>query len=162
MTSATMEKHDIDLESVNQQLADRDAQQVVQWAVEAFGDYLVLSSSFGIQAAVMLHLATRVAPNIPVILIDTGYLFPETYGFVEKLTQRLNLNIKVYQPLLSPARHEALHGKEWEKDVDGLVRYNKTRKVEPMRRALSEFGAGGRGGLEAKVHWLRGFMKCSQ
>ena len=56
-----------------------------------------MSTSFGIQAAVMLHLVTQVLPDIPVIWVDTGYLPAETYTFAESLTQRLQLNLKVYQ-----------------------------------------------------------------
>ena len=44
----------------------------------------ILSSSFGAQSAVMLHLVTQQAPDIPVVLIDTGYLFPETYNFIDE------------------------------------------------------------------------------
>ena len=70
------------------------AQERVQWAVDTYGDGLVLTTSFGIQAAVMLHLVTRIAPKIPVIFIDTGYHFPETYRFAAELTKKLDLNLK--------------------------------------------------------------------
>ena len=58
------------------------------------GEY-VLSSSFGIQAAVSLHLVNQIRPDIPVILTDTGYLFPETYRFIDELTDKLKLNLKI-------------------------------------------------------------------
>jgi phosphoadenosine phosphosulfate reductase len=107
-----------------------------------FGDGLVMSSSFGIQAAVMLHLATQVKPDIPVIWIDTGYLPAETYQFAEDLISRLNLNIQVYQSPISPARMEALYGKLWElDDVEAFNRYDYIRKVEPMQRALRDLKA---------------------
>lgn len=132
----------IDLNAVNQQLANADATTVVQWAADVFGEGLVMSTSFGIQAAVMLHLVTNVVPNIPIIWVDTGYLPTETYIFAEQLTERLNLNLKVYQSPMSPARMEALHGRLWEKnDVDALNYYDKIRKVEPMQRALKELKA---------------------
>ncbi|VXD16621.1 Phosphoadenosine phosphosulfate reductase [Planktothrix serta PCC 8927] len=133
---------ELDLDAVNQQLADADGLNVVQWAAEAFGEGLVMSTSFGIQSAVMLHLVTRVVPNIPIVWVDTGYLPTETYIFAEELTQRLNLNLKVYQSPISPARMEALHGRLWEKnDVEALNYYDKIRKVEPMQRALQELNA---------------------
>jgi phosphoadenosine phosphosulfate reductase len=100
-----------------------------------------MSTSFGIQSAVMLHLVTRVIPHIPVIFIDTGYLFPETYRFAEELAGRLELNLKVYTPLWTAARQEAIHGKRWEQGVAGLEAYNRDNKVEPMNRALKELGA---------------------
>jgi phosphoadenylyl-sulfate reductase (thioredoxin) len=89
----------------------------------------------------MLHLVTRQAPEIPVVFIDTGYLFPETYRFAEQLTERLNLNLKTYQSRVSPARQEALFGKRWEQGTEELDRYNLLNKVEPMDRAVRELGA---------------------
>ena len=82
----------------------------VQWAHKTFSEGLVMSTSFGIQSAVMLHLVTQQLPKIPVIFIDTGYLFPETYQFAEALSNRLNLNIKVYKAHSSPEEQEARHG----------------------------------------------------
>lgn len=113
----------------------------VRWARDRFGDRLILTTSFGIQSAVMLHLVTREIPGIPVIFIDTGYLFPETYRFAEQLTDRLDLNLKVYQPRVSAARQEALFGKRWELGVEELSRYNLLNKIEPMDRAVRELGA---------------------
>jgi phosphoadenosine phosphosulfate reductase len=138
----------LDLELVNQQLKSADAHQIVTWAASTFGDGLVMSTSFGIQAAVMLHLVTQIVPNMPIIWVDTGYLPSETYHFADELTQRLNLNLKVYQSNISPARMEALYGKLWDlNDVDSLNLYDKLRKVEPMQRALRD--------LEATA-WLSG------
>lgn len=128
----------LDLEQVNARLADADAAAIVRWAAERFGRGLILTSSFGAQSAVMLHLATRVVPDIPVVLIDTGYLFPETYQFIEQLTDRLKLNLKVYQPAMTPARQEALFGRLWDNGVEGLDKYHQINKIEPMQRALGE------------------------
>ncbi len=127
----------LQLDAVNAQLQAKPAEDVIRWAFDAFGDGLAMTSSFGAQSAVMLHLATRVAPNIPIILIDTGYLFPETYKFVKDLTDRLALNLKVYTARITPARYEALHGRTWEY-VEGLDHYHQVFKVEPLQRALEE------------------------
>lgn len=129
------------LAAVNQQLIALDAQQRVDWALENLPEQHVLTSSFGIQAAVSLHLVTQRQPTIPVILTDTGYLFPETYQFIDKLTEQLQLNLKVYRAALSPAWQEARYGKLWEQGVEGLERYNQLNKVEPLAQALSELQA---------------------
>lgn len=151
MASVTLEKLELDLEVVNQQLSDAEATQIVQWGAETFGDGLVMSTSFGIQAAVMLHLVTHVVPDIPVIWVDTGYLPSKTYRFAEELTERLKLNLKVYQSSISPARMEALHGRLWaQNDVEALNRYDQMRKVEPMQRALQELQA---------TAWLAGLRR---
>lgn len=132
----------MDLDQINQQFDQASAEDVAGWAAETFGDGLVMSTSFGIQAAVMLHLVTQVVPDIPVIWIDTGYLPSQTYLFAEKLAERLKLNLKVYQSLISPARMEALYGKLWEfNDVKAFNQYDQMRKVEPMQRALQELQA---------------------
>ncbi|NES22414.1 MAG: phosphoadenosine phosphosulfate reductase [Symploca sp. SIO3E6] len=151
LTSAILEKYKLDLEVINQQLANTTASQVVEYAAQTFGNGLVMSTSFGIQSAVMLHLVTRLIPEIPVIWIDTGYLPPETYQFAEQLTKRLQLNLKVYQSPISPARMEALYGRLWEQnDVDAFNRYDQMRKVEPMQRALKELNA---------TAWLAGLRR---
>ncbi len=130
-----------DLEEANRRLEAMGAEQRVAWALESFAGEVVMSSSFGAQAAVTLHMVTRQQPDIPVILVDTGYLFPETYQFVEELTERLSLNLKLYQPELSPTTQEALYGRLWEQGLAGIEFYNRINKVEPMQRALHELGA---------------------
>jgi phosphoadenosine phosphosulfate reductase len=130
------------LEAVNRTLEGMGAEDRVSWALQHLPGRQALSSSFGAQAAVSLHLVTSAAPAIPVILVDTGYLFPETYRFVDELVLRLGLNLKVYQPSVSPAWLEARHGRLWEQGVDGIDRYNDLRKGEPMQRALAELGVG--------------------
>lgn len=130
------------LTEVNQHLESLTAQERVVWGLENLQGNHALSSSFGIQAAVMLHLLTSVKSDIPVVLTDTGYLFPETYQFIDELTERLNLNLKVYSAPVSAAWQEARYGKLWEQGVEGIERYNQINKVEPMRRALDELNIG--------------------
>jgi phosphoadenosine phosphosulfate reductase len=132
---------DLDPDTLNVHLAEATAEERVAWALKQFGKSIVLTSSFGAQAAVCLHLVSSQRPDIPVILVDTGYLFPETYRYVDDLTERLGLNLNVYRAALSPAWQEARYGKLWEQDVEGLDRYNQMNKVEPMQRALKELGA---------------------
>ncbi|MFT4198111.1 MAG: phosphoadenylyl-sulfate reductase [Pseudoxanthomonas sp.] len=132
----------IDLAAANARLETLDAPARVAWVLAHGPQQPVLSSSFGAQAAVTLHLLTAQKPDIPVILIDTGYLFEETYRFADELVQRLQLNLKVYRPLVSRAWMEARHGRLWEQGLVGIEKYNDLRKVEPMKRALEELGAG--------------------
>ena len=145
--------HDLDLaqldpgdpssvHELNAHLETRSAVERIRWALEHLPGRFALSSSFGIQAAVMLHLVTREVADIPVLLIDTGYLFPETYRFVDQLTERLDLNLKVYGSTLSPAWQETRFGRLWENGLDGLNRYNQINKVEPMQRAMKELEVG--------------------
>lgn len=130
------------LAAINQQLENQTADQRVSWALAHLPQQAVLSSSFGIQAAVSLHLITRHWPDIPVILTDTGYLFPETYQFIDELTETLQLNLQVFCAKESSAWQEARYGKLWEQDSKGIERYNQINKVEPMNRALATLGVG--------------------
>lgn len=126
------------LAELNQKLEALSAEERVAWALVSLPQSRALSTSFGAQSAAALHLVTRQSPDIPVILVDTGYLFPETYRFADELAERLRLNLKVYRPNVSRAWMEARHGRLWENGVDGLDQYNALRKVEPMRRALDD------------------------
>lgn len=109
---------------------------------ERFGGRLAASTSFGLQAAVMLDLIAENAPEVPVVFIDTGFLFPETYRYADELQQRLGVNLRIYQPQVSAARMQALWGELWDQGEEGSSRYATITKLEPMDRALRELGAG--------------------
>jgi phosphoadenosine phosphosulfate reductase len=126
------------LDHCNNLFASRRAESRIEWALEHLPKQHVLTSSFGAQAAVSLHMVTQHAPDIPVIFIDTGYLFPETYEFVDALTEKLRLNLRVFRSKTSPTWQEARHGQRWLHGVKGLAAYNRENKVEPMQRALRE------------------------
>ncbi|MBF7997174.1 phosphoadenylyl-sulfate reductase [Rahnella laticis] len=128
------------LAEINVSLEKLSAQERVQWALENMPGEFALSSSFGIQAAVSLHLVTQQKPGIPVILTDTGYLFPETYQFIDSLTEQLGLNLQIFRAEQSPAWQEARYGKLWEQGVEGIEKYNHINKVEPMNRAIQTLG----------------------
>lgn len=130
------------LADLNARLAGLDAAGRVEWALAELPGAHVLSTSFGIQAAASLHLLTQIRPDIPVVLVDTGYLFAETYRFADALTERLRLQLEVYRAEPGPAWQEARFGQLWTQGREGLERYNQINKVEPMRRALAELGAG--------------------
>ncbi|RLN37431.1 hypothetical protein BBJ28_00014081 [Nothophytophthora sp. Chile5] len=129
-------------DALNAQLAGKSAQEIVQWTLDTFGARAVLSSSFGIQSAVMLNLTRGVSKSIPVVWVDTGYLPKETYQFVAHLTKQLDLDLRVFQSPITPARMEALYGKLYEVETPEAHRqYGYMRKVEPMQRALQELDA---------------------
>jgi phosphoadenosine phosphosulfate reductase len=130
------------LDRLNSKLEGLSAEQRIEWALHYLPGNHVMTSSFGIQGALMLHLVTRIVPDIPVVLIDTGYLFPETYGFIDQLTERLQLNLQINRAELSPAWQESRYGCLWEQGIAGIKHYNRINKVEPLQRALKAYGAG--------------------
>jgi len=140
----------IDMAESNFFLINKSATSRIEWAMETLPENFVLSSSFGIQSAVMLHMMVNINANIPVILVDTGHLFPETYHFVEELTKRFQLNLQVYQAVQSPDEQQKRYGKLWEQGSKGLEKYHYLNKVEPFDRAMIE--------LKAKT-WFSGIRK---
>jgi phosphoadenosine phosphosulfate reductase len=121
-------------------LKNKTAQQRIEYVLEYIQGPFALTSSFGAQSAVSLHMFTQINKNIPVILIDTGYLFPETYQFIDQLCDRLKLNLKVYKSELSPAWLESRHGKLWSQGIDGINKFNNIMKVTPLDNALDDLG----------------------
>ncbi len=146
----TSSKQVTDVDPVSAKLENATAADRIRWAAEQFPGGLMMSTSFGAQSAVMLHLASTVVPEVPIIWVDTGYLFKETYEFAEQINERLKLNLHIYTPKLTAARQEALFGKLWEQGEEGLKKYNLMNKVEPMNRALMDFNAKG---------WLAGLRR---
>lgn len=129
----------LDLDVVNSRLAGARPAETLRYALDTFGaDGLIVTTSFGAESALMLHLVSQHLPKVPVVFLDTGYLFPETYRFAEELTKRFDLDLRVYSPKLTAARQEALYGKLWEGDAIAQARYQELNKIEPMQRALAE------------------------
>jgi phosphoadenosine phosphosulfate reductase len=127
-----------DLGSINAVLRDREPRAIVEWAI-ANAARPVLSTNFRPFSAALLHMVTRIKPDIPVIWVDSGYNTPGTYWFAEQIIQDLNLDIRIYTPRMTAARREALMG-----GVPGLddpVRleaFTFEVKLEPFERALDE------------------------
>lgn len=114
-----------------------DAEETIQWTLDTFGDGVVLQTSAGIQAAVMLKLVTAIKPDVKVVFVDTGYLPKETTDYMETLRKEFNLNLVIAKPQMTPQEIESQHGKLWETDHE---LYGQITKVEPMNRILSELG----------------------
>jgi len=126
----------LDTEGLAAEMESWPAQDVIAWGVEQFGDDIALSSSFGADSAVMLHLATTVKPDIKVITVDTGFLFPETVQFRDELARLLNLNLLIYRPVLSTEAFLAEHGKMWRSSPDACCAFNKREPFDRAKREL--------------------------
>lgn len=130
-----------DAELIAASLGAKKAGERIKWLYETYGDRVMASTSFGLQAAVMLHLISENAPKIPIAFVDTGYLFPETYAYIEQLREKLDVDIRFYQPTRTAAYQEAIYGKLWEQGEEGNSKYAIINKVEPMNRAIQEIGS---------------------
>lgn len=102
--------------------------EVLRWTFERYGTAgVVVTASF--EDAVLVHLAHRADPRADIVLLDTQYLFAETLWFVDEMTRRFDLNLRVVRPQ-EHVRPDNL----WQTDVEGCCA---VRKVEPLQRALA-------------------------
>ena len=113
----------------------RPASEIIQWAVDQFGEGLVIGSSFGKDSLVIMDLARRLRPNIPVLFLETGYHFAETLQFRDQLRAESKLNIIDVRPDLTVAQQDAEFGPQLFGSVPDQC--CEMRKVAPLRRALS-------------------------
>ena len=124
----------------NKELEKLCAQDQLQWGCDQFDERFILTTSFGIQSAVLLHM-TMGLKNIrkpKIVWIDTGYLPRETYKYADTLTGLLKLDLVIAQSQISPARMEALYGRLWETGIKkDLEKYHQIRKIEPLEEKLS-------------------------
>lgn len=128
---------DLDLDRINSELG-QDSQGLIDWAL-ANSRHPVITSNFAPYAAVLLHMLSRVRPEIPVLWIDAGYATPATYQVAEQIVRQLGLNLVVYQPWRSRARREALDGPPPGLETpERLAAFTREVKLEPFERAVRE------------------------
>jgi phosphoadenosine phosphosulfate reductase len=143
-------------EELDQALRDQSPAAVIAAALRAVGrERLALVSSFGTESAALLKVMADVDPAIPVIFLDTGWLFEETLAYRDTLIAALGLrDVRSIKPLEETLSREDPDRELWFSDPDACCRI---RKVEPLARALAPFSAwiNGRkrfqGGLRAAI-----------
>ncbi len=110
------------------------AEEMLHWACKTFAPRIVATSSFQTQSVPLLHMISRVCPEMPVIFLDTGFHFPETLAFRDELVERFGLKLVVVEPELSREDFLRAYGEDvYRRDPDLCCYVN---KVEPMQRAL--------------------------
>ena len=129
---------DIDLARINAELG-HDASALVAWAL-GLGKRAIVTTNFRPFEAVILHLVTRVQPDVPVVWMDNGYNTEATYRYADEVTHLLGLNLKIYLPLRSRAHREAVDGPTPAIDAPGHAAFTQEVKLEPFARALRETG----------------------
>jgi phosphoadenosine phosphosulfate reductase len=114
-------------------------QRVLAWAFENFGRRVAISSAFGAEGMVLIDIASRLRKDFHLFTVDTEFLFPETYALMDQIEQKYQIKIERVFSLLSPDVQEDIHGAAlWARDPDQCCNL---RKVEPLRRKLSELDA---------------------
>ncbi len=111
--------------------------EIIRAAVETLGDELALVSSFGSESAVLLHLASRVKPDIPVLFLDTGMLFGQTLDYRRQLAAKLGLtDVRDLRPRFEDLATGDPNADLWKTDTDACCHI---RKVIPLDAALDGF-----------------------
>jgi phosphoadenosine phosphosulfate reductase len=139
-----------DQDALNDMFEKQPPSTIIEWAYAQFGDDLCMTSSFGDQAIVLIHQAIQVKPDIKIIFVDTGYLFPETHQFMEQLRRRFDLNVWTYRTRNDPIAYLRQAGEgdpTFRNDIDSCCAANKN---EPMERAMRDL---------APKAWLRGIRR---
>lgn len=126
--------------ALDRALRDAPPAKVIEAALETAGrDQLALVSSFGTESAALLKVMADVDPSIPVIFLDTGWLFEETLAYRDTLIAALGLrDVRSIKPLDEILSTEDPDRELWFSDPDACCRI---RKVEPLARALKPFSA---------------------
>ena len=125
----------------NAALRSQSALEIVRWAIDRADGRAVVSTNFRPYEAVVLHLATQVWPEIPVLWVDHGYNRAATYRHADKLTGRLKLNLKPYLPRLTAAHYDAVHGGMPEptpENEERIKAFSTVMKLEPFQRGMRE------------------------
>ena len=126
----------MDLNAVNQSLRNASPSEIIRWAV-AQNKKIISTTSFGKNAAVMLHMAQAEAPGLPVIWVDTGYNLRDTYVVAERLIKSLDLNMQIFSPqMTSERRNSIMGGIPTIEDVEQHEEFTRQVKLEPFNRAV--------------------------
>ena len=128
---------DEELADLDREFEDLPASKIIQWAVDAFAPHLCLTASM--TDAVLIDVASRVAPGIEVIFLDTQYHFQETLATAERIRDRYPIRLRVVWPEVRP-------DDLWRTDPDACCQ---ARKVLPMQRAL-----------QGRTAWLSGVRRA--
>jgi phosphoadenosine phosphosulfate reductase len=113
------------------------AEDIIEWAVATFGARFCITSSMG--DAVLAHVASRVAPGVDVVFLDTGYHFPETIGTADAVGATMDVTLIPITPVQTVAEQDAQYGPElYLRDPDLCC---ELRKVIPLRETLAHYDA---------------------
>jgi phosphoadenosine phosphosulfate reductase len=138
-----------ELAARNAGFEDAHPADIVRWALDDSGlDRVAIASAFQAEGTVVMHLATQIRPDIPILFLETGFQFAETLAFKEQLTEALGLNVVDLVGERTVAEQEAIDGPRlYERNSERCCEMN---KVRPMFEALR--------GLDA---WMTAFRRDS-
>lgn len=126
------------LQDLNDRFSTSSPREILEWALEQGS--AIVTTNFRPYEAVILHLATELQPELPILWVDHGTNLPETYRFAEACRLRLGLNLKPYLPLMTSAHWLALNGGmvPMPDEVERVESFSRIMKLEPFERGMRE------------------------
>ena len=127
------------LAQLNHTLENSDPQAILRWAVYTYGDQLTIVTSFQPTGLVTLHMLQQIAPDLTVLTLDTGLLFPETSALIDQWQAQFDLRLVRVTPAQTVAQQAQTEGADlWMRDAD---RCCLLRKTIPLADALTPYSA---------------------
>ena len=139
MTTSALIASEVEIERLAQKFEKSSVEEILEWAADRFDSHLMMTSSFGAEGIVLIDKLARIAPDTPIVYLDTGFHFAETEDLKERMRTRYGLKIIEQRAELTIERQDAIFGDRlYERDPDLCC---KMRKVEPLREALLGYHA---------------------
>ncbi len=136
-----MPAHQLELEKLNEAFEKQKPQEIIAWAIKEFAGSFAMTSSFGPESGVLLHMVSLLDPNLPVLFLETGYHFKETLEYRDQLAKMFGLK-NIIDLRADQTKKAALiekhAGVPYEKDPDACCYIN---KVEPLDNELKKYDA---------------------
>jgi len=131
---------DDEILALNLAFEDAHPREIVEWSLVTSGiERIAIASAFQADGSCVMHMASEIRPDVPILFLETGYQFAETLAFKEQLTERLSLNvIDLYGEYTVESQAEAFGPRLYERDPDMCCDLN---KVRPMMAALRDLDA---------------------
>jgi phosphoadenosine phosphosulfate reductase len=124
----------LDLDAVNRELERASPEAILSWTWERFRPKVMLTCSFQHDGVVLAHMLRTIAPEVPVVFIDTGFHFPETLAYRDEIRRRFGIELVELQPIMPRDQFAAQHGLDlYARNPDLCCHIN---KVEPLKRYL--------------------------
>ena len=124
----------LDLDAANHELEQATPEAILAWACGRFRPYVMLTCSFQHDGVALAHMLAAVAPDVPVVFINTGFHFPETLAYRDEIVRRFGLKLVELHPVMPRAEFAARYGLDlYAHNPDLCCHLN---KVEPLRRYL--------------------------
>jgi phosphoadenosine phosphosulfate reductase len=124
----------LDVDAANRELERATPEAILGWTWQTFQPHVILTCSFQHDGIVLAHMLRDVAPDVPVVFINTGFHFPETLAYRDEIVRRFGFRLVELEPVMPRAEFAARHGLDlYARDPDLCCQIN---KVEPLKRYL--------------------------